>query len=901
MRSLHLLLLGMLFSVTTSAQLVQVVNEVYYDPNVNGPVAGYPAGHVTYRIYAELQDPTDFVSSMFAVANCHDMIISTGNGIWNSALGGAIGDQINLAFCGVFPETCYDSFLTIGRASNGDPGNPITPIASCPVPTVIFNSFLTAPTGVDLNMCDGAIFAITGDINGFPVGPLNRVLIAQITMPAANTLSYNLNIQVFNEGNGVGANQLRYVWDANNVGCASPTELSGECLGLIFPLPVSCPVPGCTDQLACNYDPAANTDDGSCNFDCYGCIDNLACNFDPGATLDDGSCDYSCYGCTDAGACNYDMNATLDDGSCDFSCLGCTNPLALNYDAAATIDDGSCILNTPNTTPIGVQLFPNCNLVNGATTIPGAGSGLPTQLGGFPDDEVFYSFTAGCNGGVKVTVQGQPGFDAEVEIMDNTFTAIAAANNTGDGGTEIIFTQGMTQGNTYYVRIYDAGTGVTGNFSVCVTAFCASFPEQPYPTYTYDACGVYKTTYIAGAANYDWTFTSQADGDVHTYTSVGNNTFITLSSLAPAIQYGEVYDVVVDANFNDPDLGAVTIPGVFSEICQLAAFPTTELRADFVGGIYQLNSNIRCGFACGAEQYIWRITPAGGEPLPDVTTGGNTTIINLCNFQGITPGTNYTVEIAVVYLGVQYPFGNAQPFSTAPEILSQVRVQDRCGVAGPVQIGYIIRADLFVPCAKDYTWEFTRVDVPELPIYWRKGNGVRILQLSTVFDSNTNTILLAQGGTYNVRVKAEFGNFLGQGNDQPALEPQYDFATNYGAVQQICIVGPAPVNGEGNQLDAIDFTPVRDVEAAPLANVFPNPSNGEEVALSLQGIDASEELVLIDVYDSYGKLVWSGRTVPADGAAFVKLDFPVYVTSGTYLVRVSGDNFNFTEKVEVQK
>jgi hypothetical protein len=45
-------------------------------------------------------------------------------------------------------------------------------------------------------------------------------------------------------------------------------------------------------------------------------------------------------GCTDATACNYDAAATTDDGSCEFaSCAGCTDVTACNYDASATIED----------------------------------------------------------------------------------------------------------------------------------------------------------------------------------------------------------------------------------------------------------------------------------------------------------------------------------------------------------------------------------------------------------------------------------------------------------------------------------------------------------------------------------------------------------------------------------
>ena len=98
----------------------------------------------------------------------------------------------------------------------------------------------------------------------------------------------------------------------------------------------SCVVPGCTDPASCDYDPEATNEDGSCSYP--GCIDPLACNFDGDAGCDDGSCTYP--GCTDPYACNYNELAGCDDGSCGLP--GCTDETACNYDATAPCDDGSC-------------------------------------------------------------------------------------------------------------------------------------------------------------------------------------------------------------------------------------------------------------------------------------------------------------------------------------------------------------------------------------------------------------------------------------------------------------------------------------------------------------------------------------------------------------------------------
>jgi len=141
-------------------------------------------------------------------------------------------------------------------------------------------------------------------------------------------------------------------FDASSITCIVPAPLiegSAPILvetgsGFSNSLPFTNGIFGCTSGTACNYNPAATCEDGSCVFP--GCQYSAACNYNPLASCDDGSCEFtSCAGCTEATACNYNASATINDGSCEYtSCVvaGCTYPDSPEYNSSATVDDGTC-------------------------------------------------------------------------------------------------------------------------------------------------------------------------------------------------------------------------------------------------------------------------------------------------------------------------------------------------------------------------------------------------------------------------------------------------------------------------------------------------------------------------------------------------------------------------------
>lgn len=205
-------------------------------------------------------------------------------------------------------------------------------------------------------------------------------------------------------------------------------------------------ISGCTASDACNFNPLANVEDGSCQLpgfpcddlndqttddflseDCVcagilnGCALPQACNFNPEALIDDGSCAFPGDGCDDGNE-NTVSDSYNDECGCEGIVLsnGCTNPDACNFVSTATVDDGSCLFigalcedGDANTINDAIQSDCNCAgeplTTNDGCTAPDACNFDPEatiddgscQLPGFPCDDLndqttFDIYTADC-------------------------------------------------------------------------------------------------------------------------------------------------------------------------------------------------------------------------------------------------------------------------------------------------------------------------------------------------------------------------------------------------------------------------------------------------------------------------------------------------------------------------
>ena len=215
----------------------------------------------------------------------------------------------------------YDSWVTIGLQGTPDLGAGEAGVSTVQSTTNPWETNFDPGGGLDGgdividDEIGGAWYALNGQTNGV-AGDDFKVLIGQFV--TTGTFEVEAYVQIF--VGGVGANEILQ--------------------SFYYPDTVD-PVLGCTDSTACNYDEAADTDDGSCTYpananeDCDGnCLNDVN---------DNGICDETEQGCTNSSACNYDPTAVIDDGSCVTDCIGCPDPLACNYGGEAiTEDDGSC-------------------------------------------------------------------------------------------------------------------------------------------------------------------------------------------------------------------------------------------------------------------------------------------------------------------------------------------------------------------------------------------------------------------------------------------------------------------------------------------------------------------------------------------------------------------------------
>jgi uncharacterized surface protein with fasciclin (FAS1) repeats len=213
-------------------------------------------------------------------------------------------------------------------------------------------------------------------------------------------------------------------------------------------LPPAPQTEGCTAIEACNYNPEATVEDGSCILPGEPC-DDMNANTVNDLLGSDCVCTGDLLGCTDMTACNYDMNAVVDNGACQFPGDNCDDGDAATINDVFGSDCGCAGIISTNTVVNIIVNSPDHNTLEAAVVAAGL-DGVLSGTGPFtvfaPTDAAFAALPAG----VIDALLADPTGDLTQILLYHVVGATALSTDLSDG---MIIT--TLQGSDVVVSIVD--------------------------------------------------------------------------------------------------------------------------------------------------------------------------------------------------------------------------------------------------------------------------------------------------------------------------------------------------------------------------------------------------------------------------------------------------------------
>jgi hypothetical protein len=480
----------------------------------------------------------------------------------------------------------------------------------------------------------------------------------------------------------------------------------------------------------------------------------------------------------------------------------------------------------------------------------------------------YFTFTAvGSTTYFRVETSGD--FDPAVEVFDACGgTQLACVNEVGAGERELFWVNDLTPGQEYVYRVYHAGGSAPSN-----TSFTTGVAHIPSVRLRQADCGATELTansliratlpnpsfllegFIFEFTELESPFTAY---EVESPNGANPNFYI---GWFENFEYGRSYDVRVKARmYQGPNLGDYGVSCTIS----MADGPTTFLLDNFANGFYNMCDNVKARRIFGATNYRW-VFDDGANQL-EYNSGTTSPICPLQLVNGLALGTTYSVTVFATDAQ-----GNESTQSVSKDINMNNFVPNTevnpllftCGVT--VSLSQVLTA-VEVCSAEQYTFRFTNVSQGGInPIEKVRPN--RVVLLSFVNG-------LIAGDTYEVTVKANSGGLEG----------------DYSGVCEITLEAMSGLF----VLPETDYFMDQDDQLSMM--IFPNPSDGSEVQISIETAMDTDQISL-EVYDLQGKKLISEMVPNFSGIQVLNLNG---LSKGIYLLQArSGNELITTEKLIV--
>jgi hypothetical protein len=291
------------------------------------------------------EETVSFCVDQTGLAGC--LVIEVGGSFWDSEISWNLADG-----------------ATGGQAFYLEGGSPFYQEINCPVPgctdetAANYNPDATEDDGSCVSACTDVAFSCDGGSYqgevSWSVSDADGNVVASGGAPESGTLCladgcYTVDM-VDSWGDGWNGNIL-------TIGSDEFTIASGSSGSGVFGVNADCNVYGCMDETASNYNADANTDDGTCEYDCEAYEVDMS--------------DYSCYWYVYVNG-GYTVEEMIGYGY-DCTCVeepivGCMDETATNYDPDAQVD-GSCEYSTPAVSCDGAPVIGSYTYGNNESTM----------------------------------------------------------------------------------------------------------------------------------------------------------------------------------------------------------------------------------------------------------------------------------------------------------------------------------------------------------------------------------------------------------------------------------------------------------------------------------------------------------------------------------------------------
>jgi hypothetical protein len=299
---------------------------------------------------------------------------------------------------------------------------------------------------------------------------------------------------------------------------------------------------------------------------------------------------------------------------------------------------------------------------------------------------------------------------------------------------------------------------------------------------------------------------------------------------------------------------------------------------------------------CGGTGVKYRYTWTGLTGIAAGQVYTRTQTSDYLTLTSVTPmlpaGCMYNVLVTAIYTipngaGVnevfEMPAVTPTTITISANPLTSLRTSDQCA-SGPRYRGSVVASLPWVCGVTNWRWRFTEVNplnlqTVGLPIEQNRGAASNYLTL-------TNVTALQYGKTYAVQT-APIHTYTG---------------TNYqwGPVSYLCIIGSAGMVVDPSE-DASQDSPKdvsKDASQEFELNIYPNPSNGTNLNISISGIESDN--VQLKIFDAMGRKVQSERYV-VDGTLQTELNFQQALSDGLYLIEVTSGTSTKSARLIIQK